>query len=973
MIKISIIIPAYNAEQYLVRCVESIISQNFEDLEILCVNDGSTDGTALLMESLAQKYPCFRPHAMLRNCGPAAARNRGLVEACGSFVLFVDVDDCIEPGSLHALYQTAVQDKVQAVGGGVRIIKNGLNLGYVKVDKEYHNVVPADHPQIYYCALAFHVSILFSRDILIKNNIRYKEGTTTSEDGFFLFTVFFKIHSMSFLPRIIYARFLNPDTNTTKKRCVGWYIDDWSAYACLYQNASSCGKIQVADVRFWYRLRDFFSQDLAEMLSWRDHKDLYKVYDALGTILGKYDVCSRIFQYGNFSPLPELSVRFKFLLIALEKRDFQKSAQLSAEFIGLLRSGGRLLASGEPCLNKQQVNCHRLSLAVPARGEGGGEGPVSHIELKEILEKALSTRLSVTNSRLSRFSVAALSLPDRIVAAKWLLLCGNDQAAFDLLAAVEPVLLDEHSRLMLDTLRLRLALKKGDPLPPSIQGDSSLPKWAILLRKGGEELVYPFNLIALSQDRAGLAKPILLLTFRCSACHRNIEVTERCDLVPLKKEKDTWLCPHCLATLEWNARKARDKAFAIYKNWIGALPKDEQGYLSEDDALKAAAWAQILRPLGLIRFLHLFSSPIGNFAGSMALYIREKLAGKYLNTLDFVGCEAFRPLCNSFLLEMFSRFVPITPLATQMALVFPHVKTHNSFIPKTPHNGSLIKTYDNSDLTVKYPFSLYFTDGEQRQALEQLEKMGIPPGSKIACLQVRDGAYYQGTDWQDTHRNFDIDLFRDAAEYLVSQGYYVVRTGVVVEKKLVWASDHIIDYAVSHRSEFMDVWLFSYCDLVISTGTGPDFLAAVQGKHVLYSCYVVPRFALTFHPNISTLFANLYRDGKLMSIADMLTLFKETDYDEVLRLGVVCQPNSSEEILDAVREKLELMSDVPQSREDDILQLKYKQLYAHYAADMWQHTNLYQDFPQLLHGPIRGRASRIFLRQHRDELLAFKS
>lgn len=101
---ISVIVPVYNIKEYLPRCVESIVNQSYRDLEILLVDDGSTDGTGALCDTLAEKDSRIRVFHK-KNGGSSSARNLGLREAKGEFVAFVDSDDYIEAEMYSRLMQ----------------------------------------------------------------------------------------------------------------------------------------------------------------------------------------------------------------------------------------------------------------------------------------------------------------------------------------------------------------------------------------------------------------------------------------------------------------------------------------------------------------------------------------------------------------------------------------------------------------------------------------------------------------------------------------------------------------------------------------------------------------------------------------------------------------------------------------------------------------------------------------------------
>lgn len=90
---VSVIVPFHNSEPYLAEAVQSILAQTYRPLELLLVDDGSSDGSARIATSLASKHAELRLVHLAENLGPAAARNRGLAEARGSLITFLDADD----------------------------------------------------------------------------------------------------------------------------------------------------------------------------------------------------------------------------------------------------------------------------------------------------------------------------------------------------------------------------------------------------------------------------------------------------------------------------------------------------------------------------------------------------------------------------------------------------------------------------------------------------------------------------------------------------------------------------------------------------------------------------------------------------------------------------------------------------------------------------------------------------------------
>ena len=110
--KISVIVPVYKCEQYIHRCVNSILNQTFSDFELILVDDGSPDNCGKICEEYAKKD--FRVKVIHQvNQGQAAARNNGVKESQGEWIHFVDSDDMIHPKTLEILYKTAVDNDVK--------------------------------------------------------------------------------------------------------------------------------------------------------------------------------------------------------------------------------------------------------------------------------------------------------------------------------------------------------------------------------------------------------------------------------------------------------------------------------------------------------------------------------------------------------------------------------------------------------------------------------------------------------------------------------------------------------------------------------------------------------------------------------------------------------------------------------------------------------------------------------------------
>lgn len=114
MTKLSVIVPVYNVEKYLPRCVESLLSQTLEDIEILLVDDGSTDGSGKICDAFALRDSRVRV-LHFENRGVSAARNEGISAANGEYLGFVDADDYVSPDMFRTMYDTAKEHLCQTV------------------------------------------------------------------------------------------------------------------------------------------------------------------------------------------------------------------------------------------------------------------------------------------------------------------------------------------------------------------------------------------------------------------------------------------------------------------------------------------------------------------------------------------------------------------------------------------------------------------------------------------------------------------------------------------------------------------------------------------------------------------------------------------------------------------------------------------------------------------------------------------
>ena len=112
--KVSVIIPVYNSENYLVKCLNSIVNQTLNEIEIIIVNDGSTDDSQLIIDEFKRNDSRIITIEQL-NGGLGAARNKGIENASGEYIAFVDSDDYVDLSMFEKMYELAIRHQAEII------------------------------------------------------------------------------------------------------------------------------------------------------------------------------------------------------------------------------------------------------------------------------------------------------------------------------------------------------------------------------------------------------------------------------------------------------------------------------------------------------------------------------------------------------------------------------------------------------------------------------------------------------------------------------------------------------------------------------------------------------------------------------------------------------------------------------------------------------------------------------------------
>lgn len=207
MCKLSIVALVYNLEEYLPRCLESLVNQTLQDIEILCVDDGSKDSAPQIIDEYAKKYPNKVKAFHKENGGEFTTRNYGLERATGEYITFVDTDDYVAPTWAEKLYNAAKQNNADmAVCGFERIeLETGKVVGKDMIDfkPEVKKITPTDDFMVFINPAPWNK--IYKREKIKELRFLPFRGFN---DMLFLTSSFTKIETVAFVPEVLYHYFL---------------------------------------------------------------------------------------------------------------------------------------------------------------------------------------------------------------------------------------------------------------------------------------------------------------------------------------------------------------------------------------------------------------------------------------------------------------------------------------------------------------------------------------------------------------------------------------------------------------------------------------------------------------------------------------------------------------------------------------------------------------------------------------------
>ena len=229
---ISVVIPVYNAEKTIAKCIDSVLAQTYQEFEILLIDDGSTDNSGTICQDYANKDARIR-YIKKENGGVSTARNRGIDEAKGEYITFIDSDDWFENNTLETLLSAARKHSADLVIPRTRMVfckPNGEFEKDVYNDDDFDLVVTKDEIVDSFeklrqsWALYSTCGRLYKKSLLIQNNVYFDTTVKVLEDLCFNLNYIEHIDSLSHISDVLYNFYVLGIENYAYKRNYRDYI-----------------------------------------------------------------------------------------------------------------------------------------------------------------------------------------------------------------------------------------------------------------------------------------------------------------------------------------------------------------------------------------------------------------------------------------------------------------------------------------------------------------------------------------------------------------------------------------------------------------------------------------------------------------------------------------------------------------------------------------------------------------------------
>lgn len=240
--KVSIIVPIYNKKEYVARAIESLCSQTYKNLEIILINDGSTDGSGLVCEQKAAQDTRII-YISGKNAGPSAARNQGLEIATGDYIAFLDADDFLQTFAIEKMLECMENYQADLVVARQKVIsKSDVQItGNINIEtgllteEQFFKSLANETIGVFWGSQG---NKLYSQKLISNHHLRFELGRDHAEDFLFNLEYYKRSLKIAFLNEVTYEIYDVPASLSKQsdiKELAVWGEDAWRSLTCFYK------------------------------------------------------------------------------------------------------------------------------------------------------------------------------------------------------------------------------------------------------------------------------------------------------------------------------------------------------------------------------------------------------------------------------------------------------------------------------------------------------------------------------------------------------------------------------------------------------------------------------------------------------------------------------------------------------------------------------------------------------------------
>ncbi len=364
-IKVSILIPIYNSAQFLEQCLDSVIHQTLQEIEIICINDGSTDTSLQIIRAYSQKDHRIRIIDK-ENTGYGHSMNLGLRQARGKYIGIVESDDFAERTMVERLYELAENHQVELVKSNTFFYdeKNGDAFFEMFEGCPYGQVIsPLDATRLFY-GTTFVWTTLYSRDFLLRNDIWFNETPGASYQD-----VAFTLKTLSCAKRVylvndafLHYRIDNASSSVNSKEKVYCDCDEFEElWRFLDARPEIKDKVKYFIPRGMYRIYKWNYGRIAQKFKL---DFLRRVIDEFREMNNQGILCREYWDDTNWMELERL-INDSAQVIFEKFLDFQKQCIMEAGFLSEIRNSSAIYVYGAGKLGRSAVAYLKEKAIIP--------------------------------------------------------------------------------------------------------------------------------------------------------------------------------------------------------------------------------------------------------------------------------------------------------------------------------------------------------------------------------------------------------------------------------------------------------------------------------------------------------------------------------------------------------------------------------------------------------------------------------